>query len=67
MRYDVLKTVTTQNRRFQPGCVVSDEDLAEGPISLERWLQLGYIAPIGSAHGVRMSLGAAEEDVTADE
>lgn len=67
MRYDVLKTVTTQNGRFQPGSVVSDEDLAEGPINPERWFHLGHIAPIGSAHGVRVGLGASEDDGTEDE
>jgi hypothetical protein len=45
MRYTVIQTFHTPQQRFHKGAEIEDNAI-EGPLSAERWVELGKLAPV---------------------
>jgi len=68
-RYSVLKEFSTPTRRFYVGGEERDEHEFDGPVSIERWVELGFLEPAHDAdeEKVEAARRAVEQKVAADQ
>jgi hypothetical protein len=61
MRYTVTQTFHTPQQRFHKGTEIEDSAI-EGPLSAERWVELGKLAPMDAEPAPVVEAAVASED-----